>query len=604
MTIFIFNIEQQQRNDQRIQNLKQTESLANSIAVNASFRIQENDVKGLEEIVKSLDNYPGLKYAMIMSNDGVVLAHTQKIYVGTKLIDSISRSLQSIPKMQELAKKDAPVYDIATPVLNNKNEIIGWVRIVEENKNMYNEMAAISRTGIVYILLVVFCISLLALFIGNLLTKGIHKLLYVIGEIRSGKRDVRVTASGSFEINELGTGINKMLDEIEEKNTQLKVINDNLPEAIVFQSTLSEDGHARLLYLSNAIEKYVGKPAAIAMQDASLIFNLMHEEDKQKYLETRKLAIKHLTDFNIEVGINTYLGEERWINIRSIPRKQEDGRIVWDGIFTDITKRKNTETALRKSEVLFRSFVENANDIIFTIALDGTLTYASPNSKELLGHEVCDFIGLSVFDTMLHPDDHAVCRAFMEKVFYTGKKQASVEHRIKSKDGSWRWHSTNASPIFDECGKISSFLGIARDITERKAAEDALRKSEEHFRSFVENANDTLFSINTEGILTYGSPNWTKAIGHDVSEFIGKSVFETLIHPDDIPLCLAKMAEALFTGEKQSGIDYRIMHKDGSWRWQTANASPMSDENGVITKRQMRNLCATVHKVILTFSIL
>lgn len=582
MTIFVFYMEQQQRNYLRLQNHKETESLANSIAVNASFRMQANDVNGLEEIVKSLDNYPGLKYAMIMSNDQVVLAHTQKIYVGTKLLDSVSRSLQSIPKMQELNVSDRSVHDIAAPVLNSMNEIIGWVRIVEEQKNIYHEMFAISRAGILYILIVIFCISLFASFIGKVLTKGIYKLLYITGEIRSGKSDVRVPPSGSDEIDKLGTGINKMLDEIDEKSAQLNSINDNLPDSIVYQATINADGQSKYLYLSKVIERYIGKPVAAAMQDANVFIDLLHKDDRERYCELRRKVIQNNTEFVIEVRISTYKGELRWMNVHAIPRRLEDGTVVWDGVFTDITERKNTEEALRKSEALFRSFVENANDIIYTITLDSKLTYASPNCKELLGHKVSDYIGLSVFDTMLHPDDHAVCRVFMEKVFLTGQKQASVEHRIKSNADGWRWYSTNASPIFNEQGKIISFLGIARDITERKQAEDALRKSEELFRSFVENANDTVFSITPLGILTYGSPNWTNALGYDVSEYIGKSVFETLIHQEDIPGCMEKMQEAMLTGEKQSGIEYRILHKDGNWRWQTANASPIFDEKGAI----------------------
>lgn len=119
-------------------------------------------------------------------------------------------------------------------------------------------------------------------------------------------------------------------------------------------------------------------------------------------------------------------------------------------------------------------------------------------------------------------------------------------------------------------------------ISQYKIADKAVKESEERFRSFVENANDTVFSITPGGILTYGSPNWTRVLGHDVSEFIGKSVFETLIHPDDIPVCLAAIQQAFATKEKQSGIEYRALHKDGTWRWQTTNASPVFNSDGQI----------------------
>lgn len=123
---------------------------------------------------------------------------------------------------------------------------------------------------------------------------------------------------------------------------------------------------------------------------------------------------------------------------------------------------------------------------------------------------------------------------------------------------------------------------LADIISQYKIADKTIQESEERFRSFVENANDTVFSITPGGILTYGSPNWTRVLGHDVNEFIGTSVFETLIHPDDIPVCLAAIQQAVATKERQSGIEYRALHKDGSWRWQTANASPVFNTEGQI----------------------
>ena len=132
--------------------------------------------------------------------------------------------------------------------------------------------------------------------------------------------------------------------------------------------------------------------------------------------------------------------------------------------------------ALKQSEERYRSFVENAYDIIYTIGLDGILTYVSPNWTTLLGHEVDEVTGLS-FETFVHPDDIPACRAFIEHIIIQGEKTAGIEYRVHHKDGSWRWHKSNGSPLHKTDGQVSSLVGIARDITERKAMEEMLYAS-------------------------------------------------------------------------------------------------------------------------------
>nr|WP_319375793.1 PAS domain S-box protein [uncultured Methanoregula sp.] len=140
----------------------------------------------------------------------------------------------------------------------------------------------------------------------------------------------------------------------------------------------------------------------------------------------------------------------------------------------NITGRRNTEEALRKSEEMFRSFVENASDIIFSLALDGIFTYVSPNWTELMGHDTCEIIGKhpSLF---IHPEDFPKNQEFFRRAISTGKKTGGLEYRIRHKNGTWQWHSMTLSPVFDSGGRVVAVQGIGHDITDRKNAEIALR---------------------------------------------------------------------------------------------------------------------------------
>lgn len=126
--------------------------------------------------------------------------------------------------------------------------------------------------------------------------------------------------------------------------------------------------------------------------------------------------------------------------------------------------------AKNESEERFRAFVENANDIVYSLTRDGIFTYVSPNWTERLGHETREIIGLS-FERLVHPDDVSVCHALIERTVVTGKKQSEIEYRVRHKNGTWMWHVSNGAPIFYHTGKVTAFMGIARDVTLRKCAE-------------------------------------------------------------------------------------------------------------------------------------
>jgi PAS domain S-box-containing protein len=142
-------------------------------------------------------------------------------------------------------------------------------------------------------------------------------------------------------------------------------------------------------------------------------------------------------------------------------------------VLTDITEQTRVQEALRKSEEKFRSYVENANDIIYSLTVEGIFTYVSPKWTELLGHGIHEVIGKS-FDSFIHPADLFACQEFVRQVLMTGEKKSGIEYRIRHRNGTWQWHTTTASPLRDDEGNIVSFLGICRDITERKSAEEAI----------------------------------------------------------------------------------------------------------------------------------
>lgn len=139
-------------------------------------------------------------------------------------------------------------------------------------------------------------------------------------------------------------------------------------------------------------------------------------------------------------------------------------------------ERSQIERALRENEEKFRSFVENATEIIFSLSPDGVFTYVSPNWTEWLGHDTREVIGRNAAD-FVHPDDFPHNREVLQQMLATGKREAVTESRIRHKDGSWRWHSQSISQIRTPEGTPTGFQGICHDITDQRKAEEALRQA-------------------------------------------------------------------------------------------------------------------------------
>lgn len=133
--------------------------------------------------------------------------------------------------------------------------------------------------------------------------------------------------------------------------------------------------------------------------------------------------------------------------------------------------------ALAQSEKKFRTLVEKASDIIYSISSSGMVTYLSPNWKIILGHDIEEVEG-KLFVDFLHPDDVDTYVNFLIEIIEPDKKRNYVEYRVRNKDQSWSWHVSSVTPQFDKDDKVISYIGIAHDISERKQAEKAIIESQ------------------------------------------------------------------------------------------------------------------------------
>jgi PAS domain S-box-containing protein len=241
-----------------------------------------------------------------------------------------------------------------------------------------------------------------------------------------------------------------------------RAILDAIPD-LIFR--LSKEG----IYL----DFMAAKDAQLAIPASEIIGKSLSDTlSTEQALQTihyikQALATGNILIYEYELFIN---GELHDFESRLVPSGEDE---VF-AIVRDISERKRTEAALLESEAKFRNFVENANELVFSLSTEGIFTYVSPNLVEMLGYEVSEWEGKS-FALFVHHEDVSACAEFLTRVVATGKKQTPIEYRVKHKDGSWRWHTTNGAAIKDTQGRSLYFVGIGHDITERRQSEDALQ---------------------------------------------------------------------------------------------------------------------------------
>ncbi len=252
----------------------------------------------------------------------------------------------------------------------------------------------------------------------------------------------------------------------------------------------------RFLYISDGIEQLCGVTPEQAMADIESIFSLIHTDDFDRVINESLTTAQHGIVWHGEFRMCLKDGRTIWAGAYDRPQVFDDGSIIWTGYVIDITEHKDLHKALEESEAKFRAFVETANDIIYSVSADGCFTYVSPNWQDKLGHQPSEVIGKH-FAHFVHPDDVERCTQFLIELYEEGTKKSGLEYRVRHKNNYWCWHTTNASPIFDEEGHISSTVGIARDITERKFIEQQI-EHQAHYDTLTDLPNRSLFSDRLE----------------------------------------------------------------------------------------------------------
>ncbi len=249
----------------------------------------------------------------------------------------------------------------------------------------------------------------------------------------------------------------------------------------------------------------------------------------------------------------------------------------------EIKEREWVEQALRKSEKMYRSVIENIQDVFYRSDDQGRLLMGSPSGARMFGFgSVDEMIGIPL--DRFWPDPRRR-QDLLDHIRKDGSAQ-DFEAVLKRKDGSVFNASFTTHYYYDDDGNILGTEGIIRDITKRKQAEEEislrtrqLLESQEKYRELVENISDAIYVVNEDGNISYISPAIEKMAGYRPQDVMGRD-FRAFFHPDDIDR-LTQESCGFLSGERQQG-EFLLLRKSGKPMWVRASSRPIWQENRVV----------------------
>ncbi|MBI5029873.1 MAG: PAS domain S-box protein [Chloroflexi bacterium] len=349
-----------------------------------------------------------------------------------------------------------------------------------------------------------------------------------------------------------------------------RALVENSPDAIV-----RYDKEGRRIYVNPALQKALG-----FMESGDLLGKPPNDQASldtasPRYIDCLQQVIETKTEIATEMPMRLPSGRIRWSHVRFVPEFSADGTL------SSVLAIGRDIHEIKENEQRFRTLAESFPDLVVRFDRDYRYTYANPAVEKMFGIETQALIGKTMIEAKLL-DEPSEIEKLVELV-----RRAFIEGVANKSEAEWntqlgkRIFEIRHVPEKDAGGNVVSMLSIAHDITERKRADEALRASEERFRSFVEKANDLVYAISPNGVFTYVPPNWKNMLGYEISEVEGKS-YEIFVHPDDLAICRAALNRAITTGESLTGIEYRVKHKNGNWLWHISNSSVIHDDEGRI----------------------
>ena len=372
--------------------------------------------------------------------------------------------------------------------------------------------------------------------------------------------------------------VQRIEDTLRESQEQIARIVDSAMDAIV-----AIDDDQRIVVFNPAAEKMFRCAASDAIGTSLERFlpAQYRSAHRERFFRFRESSITNLmTGFLSPAWALRADGEEFPIEA-SISKSGGGGTRLFVAFVRDITERKRADAILRESEERFRLAMHNVASGVYTLDLNGLVTYVNPAAETMFGWTNAELLGRKMHDVThyKHPDGSPFpasdCPGL--QVLQKGVEIREHEDTFIRKDGSFFPVVYSASPLKTEGSTVGIVVGF-RDDTLRREAERALRESEERFRLMADSAPVMVWMSGPDKLSTYSNRRSLEFTGRPLEAELGDGWMGN-VHPDDVTRCAETYINA-FDQHLTFTMEFRLRRYDGEYRWVLGSGVPRFNPDG------------------------
>jgi diguanylate cyclase (GGDEF)-like protein/PAS domain S-box-containing protein len=301
---------------------------------------------------------------------------------------------------------------------------------------------------------------------------------------------------------------------------RLKKVASRVP-GVLYEFRLRPDGSASFPYASDSVSTMYGNrftPTDI-QNDATAALALIHPEDLADVTTSIHTSGRTLAPWQHEFRIKLEDGAVRWLHGNSMPQQEADGSVLWHGFLSDITERKQQESAMAELNRDFESFLEYTTDFVYFKDKDSRFRFASQALARITGHASWrDLIGKNDLDVFASE----TAKVYQEEeivIFREGKPLLNRVDPYFDESGNRGWVSTNKWPLLDDDGNILGLFGISRDVTAHKRDEAKLELA----ASVFNNSREGIMITGTDGTIVDVNDAFSLITGYSREEVVGRN---------------------------------------------------------------------------------
>jgi PAS domain S-box-containing protein len=274
-------------------------------------------------------------------------------------------------------------------------------------------------------------------------------------------------------------------------------------------------------------------------------------------------------------------GRQFWAHVVVTPIRADAGRLLgYAKVVRDLSEWKRAQDLLVESEQRFRLMADSAPVLIWTSDVDRSWDYVNHSWLEFTGRSLDQLRG-GGWLTCLHPDDRdTVLAAYLAA--FDGRRRFALEYRLLRQDGEYRWMLDTGVPRHDRTGTFCGYIGCCLDITERKAAEEGLRRTSAEIRDLYDNAPCAYHSLGPDGTILNINETELRWLGYRRDEVVGRMKFSDLLPPDARPRFYELFPRVTVPGGSVEGLEFDMMRRDGVALPVLLNSVPVHGPDGAL----------------------